>query len=98
MPYIERSCHHGVDASFKSQVGRLGRAGYPETLLVAVAEDIYRAQRHERRAADNGVQESTGRREKVAVIPYKHQLSHRLKKVGRHAGVHVVFSAPHKLA
>lgn len=80
-------------------MARFRKDGYPEMLLVAVAESICRDQGHIRRAADNGVQKSMGRRKKVTVISYKHQLSaHRLKKIGRHDGVHVVFLAPHKLA
>uniref|UniRef100_A0A6M2CJD0 Putative tick transposon n=1 Tax=Rhipicephalus microplus TaxID=6941 RepID=A0A6M2CJD0_RHIMP len=40
----------------------------------------------------------TGRGKKISVIPYMHNISHRLRKIGQQCGVRVVFSAPHKLS
>lgn len=35
--------------------------------------------------------------ERIAVVPYKHQISHKLKKIEECAGVHVLLFAPFKL-
>lgn len=41
---------------------------------------------------------ATMKKKKIAVVPYMHQITHRLKKVGQRMGVRVVSSAPHKLS
>lgn len=99
---LDRSCMHSMEASFHNQVARLKSAGYPEAVLVSVAESI----RRKRRAKDGQGHGAVGRdnrthekeRERVAVVPYMHQVTHRLKKVGQRMGVRVVSSAPHKLS
>lgn len=94
---LERSCHHVLEASLLAQSERLEREGYPRTLLISVAEAMHR--KRKRLGTDCNSDGTTAeKREKVAVIPYMHSVSHRLKKIGQRLNVKVVFSAPDKLS
>lgn len=93
---LDRSCFHMMETSFQNQVERLKEAGYPDSLLISVAETIKKKKKPRSRESTNDRDKS--KRDKVAVIPYKHQLSHKIKKLGQRMGVKVVFSAPYKLS
>lgn len=78
--------------SIDEQTQRLINAGYPEHLLTSVAGSLLqKLKRGQVRAAPE-------HQHKVAVVPYLHTISHRLKRIGQKAGVRVVFSAPDKLS
>lgn len=78
----------------KGQVERLKFAGFPEPLITSVLESLVKEVKAGGLAARKNGSES---RERPVPIPYVHQLSHRLKKVAKKCGVHVVFTAPNKL-
>lgn len=88
-----KTCQHLVQNSFDSQVSRLCAAGYPMQLLTAVAGSLLKK-------CNTGNRKVTSQtpRKKVVVVPYMHNLSHNLKKIGKRVGVDVVFSAPLKLS
>ena len=93
---LKKSCLHRISESFGCQIQRLAAAGYPEHLTVAVAEVLLRKTKKARQRDQTDKNEERDQR-KVAVIPYLHSTSHRLKKIGENAGVRVVMSAPQKL-
>lgn len=92
---LKKSCVHRMRRSFDEQVRRLTEAGYPRTLLSAVAEKMLRLKKQGNNANHAGAQQGT---KNVSAIPYIHSISHNLKKVAERAGVKVVFTAPEKLA
>lgn len=85
-----------MHSSVSHQVKRLLSAGYPLELITSVAESALKKSKSEPATRDG--QGSDNNRKRVAVIPYLHGISHSLKKVGKKAGVDVVFSAPDRLA
>lgn len=89
---LRRSCAHTAQASFTRQVARLQKAGYPQRVLVDVADTLIKKFKGTRRQP----------RERAAVrpvvIPYVHSLTHNLKKVADRYDVPIVFSAPNKLS
>lgn len=92
---LTKSCIHTLGSSFDKQVQRLRSAGFPKDVIALASNKILKKMksfgRHE-------AQENSGNdRTKYAVIPYIHQLSHRLKQVGTRYGVKVLFSVPNKL-
>lgn len=91
---LKKSCAHKMNESLTMQVGRLERAGFPEHILTAVAHDVLKESRKGLRERDCVHEQQ---KQPYAVIPYKHGLSHRLKKIGATNNVNVVFSAPLKL-
>ncbi|KAG0433705.1 hypothetical protein HPB47_019675, partial [Ixodes persulcatus] len=68
--------------------------GYPTSLLTSVAEVLLREVKQEgaftRRTRD--------RTTRPVIVPYIHNLSHKLNKLANRVNVDVVFSAPNKLA
>ena len=88
---LTKSCHHMVQFSFDQQRKRLLDAGFPQALLVSVAECILRDSKN-RNAARTFEQGNRTR-----VLPYVHAVSHNLKKIAQRANVRVLFSAPNKL-
>lgn len=94
---LTKSCEHMLQESLALQNRRLSDTGYPEPLVVSVAEGLLQKMRAVRQSQKKDVAGSDVRR-KIAVIPYIHQTSHNLKKIGKHVGVDVVFSAPLKLS
>lgn len=90
---LEECCPHLTTTSFYGQVERLQSAGYPASVLASVAEGVLGRLRAEAQPCA----ESMTSRQKVAVIPYMHRLSHHLKKVAQRTDYTVVFSAPNKL-
>lgn len=82
---------------------RLEAAGFPRQVIVSVAEDLHCKRKIDSRLSDEQkaeIQRKDNERrakEKIAVIPYLHKISHNLKKVGQRSGVKVVFTAPNKL-
>lgn len=81
--------------SFDNQIGRLLAAGFPELLVVAVAESIL--QRVKNRAGAERAETQRWMARPVA-MPYMHQVSHNLKKVANRHRIPVVFTAPNKLS
>lgn len=91
---LKKCCQHSMELSFAKQVDRLTMAGYPSDVLVSVAEKQLKNLRP--RHTSEPVRQRE--RRKVVVLPYLHQVSHNLRKIGSRAGVDVVFSAPEKLS
>lgn len=92
---LKKCCEHTMQQSLKEQVSRLTKAGYPSELMVAVAQKL----KHSLRTRDGSEPfQLREKRKKVVAMPYLHQVSHNLKRIGKRAGVEVVFSAPKKLA
>lgn len=89
-----KSCAHSLESSFFNQAQRLLSSGYPALLLSSVAQKMLKT----RQGKSLTSREGQSRNKKVAVIPYIHQLSHNLKRIGKRAGVDVIFSAPHRLS
>lgn len=92
---LEKSCPHLISESFHAQLARFHQAGYPADICVSVAEGILKKKRQEGQLPSVP---SERKKDKIAVIPYIHCLSHNLKKIGTKANVRVVFSAPEKLS
>lgn len=88
---LSRSCCHTIQTSFKEQSERLLAAGYPAAVLVSVAEGSLKNLNAEKCQSENT------EKKKVAVIPYLHNTSHRLKKIASRINVKVVLSAPNKM-
>lgn len=96
-PALKTSCEHLVEQSVAAQVDRLRGAGYPEQCVILACE----RNRPEVKAgskAQSTEKEAECGAEKVAVIPYLHVTSHRLKKVASRHEVCVLLSATNKLA
>lgn len=91
---VEKTCEHRMEQSFQNQVDRLEKAGYPPDVLVSVAEK----QQKELRQKKRGETKEDKKKRKLAVVPYLHEVSHNLRRIGKHAGVEVVFSAPNRLS
>uniref|UniRef100_A0A224Z9U5 Tick transposon n=1 Tax=Rhipicephalus zambeziensis TaxID=60191 RepID=A0A224Z9U5_9ACAR len=89
---LKKSCEHKMQESFDNQVSRLSAAGYPMSLLTAVAESLIQKRKTSKRA--------TCEREpfRPVVMPYLHKVTHQLKKVACRHDVPLVFSAPNKLS
>ncbi|XP_075737707.1 uncharacterized protein LOC142777277 [Rhipicephalus microplus] len=90
---LKKSCPHMVHHSFALQVERLTKAGYPAHVLVSVAEKLVTVLKR----GDKPDKRNSVRKSRLVVLPYVHDVSHRLKKIARDANVFVVFSAPEKL-
>lgn len=91
---LKKSCRHLISESFSKQLERLKAAAYPSHLLISVAESILKKLKH-----TQGRQSLSecNRNKKCTVVPYMHGIAHNLKKIGKHANVRVLFSAPIKL-
>lgn len=94
---LTKSCAHTVSSSFTKQVERLECAGYSRDVLRSVVEKALKAIKDANRSTAISGEATQVREKKVAVIPYLHQISHNIKRVGKRAGVNVIFSAPAKL-
>ncbi|CAN7948473.1 unnamed protein product, partial [Ixodes hexagonus] len=91
---LEKSCKHTVHMSFNTQISRLITAGYPTSLLTSVAEVLLR----EVKQKGAFTRRTRNRTTRPVIVPYIHNLSHKLKKLANRVNVDVVFSAPNKLA
>lgn len=88
---LAKSCPHTLQESFEKQIDRLSSAGFPATVLLAVAEKLLRK-------VKTGPQQPRDRpNRRPQVIPYLHKVSHNLKKIAGRYDVPVVFSAPCKM-
>lgn len=81
--------------SFQKQVERLILAGFPCSVITAVAESLLQKIKRGGRKERADVVRKTVRPE---VVPYVHKVSHHMKKVATKHGIPVVFSAPRKLS
>ena len=79
---------------FEKQISRLRDSGYPNGLLVSVCESIYTKLKC--KPAGTGERQKTKATEKIAVVPYIHGITHKLKKIAARQDVKVVCSAPNK--
>ena len=91
---LRKSCHHQVATSFKKQIARLCDSGYPSALLGGVCECISKKLKRKTTSGEETANPPT--RCKIAVVPYIHGLTHRLKKIASRQDVQVVCSAPNK--
>lgn len=90
---ISKSCRHLMATSLDCQKARLAQAGYPDHLLVSVAESLLKKYSgRQQNAAAVAISQK-----RFAVMPYLHKISHNLKKVGARANIGVAFTAPNKL-
>lgn len=85
---LQKSCVHLVKDSLNNQIGRLQKAGFPVSVVAAVAEKLLQGLKP-RTPREGGGQPKT----RPAVLPYIHRVSHNLKNVANRYGVPVVFSA-----
>lgn len=84
---------HNIGSSFDAQITRLNSAGFPREIMRRSAQKVLKA-------VNSSAGCEAGRlveRNRIAVIPYMHRISHGLKNVAGRYGVRVVFSAPNKL-
>ncbi|CAN7939269.1 unnamed protein product, partial [Ixodes hexagonus] len=91
---LRKSCAHRLQASFSKQLARLLSAGFPDSVLMSVAETIL--QKVKGHTARKKTQ-SALRNVRPEAVPYVHKFSHNLKKVANRHGVPIVFTAPTKL-
>ncbi|CAN7999537.1 unnamed protein product, partial [Ixodes pacificus] len=89
---MKKSCHHRISEGLQRQISRLQASGYPEPLLVAVAEKCIATLR-----GNNKPKEKDPVKKPMVVMPYIHKFSHRLKKIAETHEIKVVLSAPFKL-
>lgn len=89
---IKKSCPHLASLSFSQQLDRLKNAGFPQTTLISVCEQLVKKIK---KVVIHQPQNQT--ENKFAVIPYVHQVAHGIKKTAGRYGVRVVFSANNSL-
>lgn len=73
-------------------MSRLRNSGYPTSILVPVCETICR----NLKSAKSGKKVNEETRRKIAVLPYVHGITHKLKKIAARNEIQVVCSAPNK--
>nr|XP_037287876.1 uncharacterized protein LOC119180841 [Rhipicephalus microplus] len=89
---LTKSCEHMLETSFTAQIERLKNAGFPSSVLSAVAETLLQKMKGKKKTKQTGPEQRIPQ-----VLPYTHRVAHGLKKVAFRFGVSVVFSAPRKL-
>lgn len=89
---LQKSCVRKMQESFNNQIRRLHSAGFPGTIVVAVAKTLLKKVYGVKKPKDNRGSEKTD------VVLYLHRVSHNMKKVAKRYGISIVFSAPCKLA
>lgn len=94
---LQKSCPHTMERSFYQQTARLKESGYPEQIIISVAERIYREVKSKSKGSMKASAESQQKRNLV-VVPYLHSISHNLKRIGKKVKLRVLFSAPEKLS
>lgn len=87
-----------MEQSVAAQVDRLRTAGHPDDSVRLACERNRREIKKAGSVARGEENEVGSVPDKIAVIPYLHGVSHRLKKVASKYGVRVVFSAQNKVA
>lgn len=92
---LRKSCTHKMQASFTSKVGHLLAAGFPLSVINAVAKLILQKIKLGAQRVGAKVQQYKWKPEK---IPYSHKVSQNLKKVAYRHDIPFVFSAPNKLS
>src|SRR5690606_28988582 len=80
---LDKSCNHLTASSLEFQLRRLRRAGFPFSRIDDVFNRILVGGRSSRGAGD-------GNLNKIVVVPYRHGVSHRLKKEAGKVGVTIV--------
>ncbi|XP_049524969.1 uncharacterized protein LOC119456673, partial [Dermacentor silvarum] len=84
---LSKSCTHMLDEGLSKQVARLEAANYPRHIIISVAESLHRRRKatsrlsEEQRADDARRKKELRDKQKVAVIPYFHRVSHNLKNL-----------------
>ena len=89
---VNKSCHHRVSEGLQQQTRRLKASGYPESLLVAVAEKCINTL-----IGKCKIKEKIMDKRPMVVLPYIHNFSHRIKKIAEKHDIRVALSAPFKL-
>lgn len=92
---LHKSCEHGIERSFLTQIQRLLQAGYPNCVLSSCSERLLRWVKGQNRSKKC---DDKQRYDKVTVLPYVHKLTHGLSNVGNRYGVRTVFSAPNRFS
>ncbi|XP_064475670.1 uncharacterized protein LOC135389564 [Ornithodoros turicata] len=84
---LARSCEHCVTDSFHAQVAKIRKGGYPEVMIIKVAETLLKKIKGSAKPARP---RPPGR---PVCIPYVHAIAHNIKNVASRHGVPVVMSA-----
>lgn len=90
---LKKLCDHKMCDSFCAQFGRLAKAGYPHSVIVALAASLLQKLKGTRKAA---TADSAQHVTQPKVLP--HAYPHSQKKVTWKHGVLIVLSAPKKLS
>lgn len=90
---VKKSCEHMLTEALTRQVVRLENAGYPESVILGVAESILKDIK--KNCERNGKPQC--KKFRPAVIPYIHGIFHQIKKTAARYEVPVVSTAPRKL-
>ena len=91
---LKKSCSHATTESLNRQALRLTDAGFPKFLLTSILEGLLRKEH----TSEQSTCRLAAQKQKTAVVPYLHTISHNLKKIAQRANVRVAFSAPDKLS
>lgn len=86
------SCHHQMRTSVHFEVQRLKKEGFAQDTVALVVEALMKEVSSGRR------KEKTYLATRPVVIPYIHNVSHRLEKVANKCAMAIVFSVPNELA
>lgn len=93
-----RSLEHSAQQSFGAQMGRLEEAGYQPPFLSRIAESLLRDLRNQKQNKPLFNEENERVKRRTTVIPYVHQVLHKVKKIAEGGCAKVLMSAPNKLS
>ncbi|CAN7937266.1 unnamed protein product [Ixodes hexagonus] len=93
---LRKSRPHSMHSSFNDQAARLKSAGFPCTVITAVAETLL--QKTKLQCSARGALKTIYPLFAFHFVPTVHKVSHNLKNVANRYNVPFVFSAPRKLA
>ncbi|CAN8030099.1 unnamed protein product, partial [Ixodes persulcatus] len=85
---LKTSCRHKVQEAVRRQLGRVKGAGYKSNIVERVERQL---------RANSKTKEKDADKKPLAVIPYKRNVSHRLKRIAETHEVKVTLSALFKL-
>lgn len=79
-------------------MGRLGAVGYQPPFLSSTAESLLRDLRKQKQNKPLLNEENEHSKRRTTVIPYVHQVSHKVRKIAERGSAKVLMSAPNKLS
>uniref|UniRef100_A0A131YMF4 Tick transposon n=1 Tax=Rhipicephalus appendiculatus TaxID=34631 RepID=A0A131YMF4_RHIAP len=89
-----KTCTHLISDSFLRQIERLRCSGFSDDVLRMSVQKLIKRMKSTRTIETNPMLTN---KDKCAVIPYAHKLSHGLKNVASRFNVKVLLSAPNKM-